>query len=43
MCDRLRHDYLGYAGHPTLKTPHIDATANAASRLEWLYRLRTFS
>ena len=27
MCDQLRHDYLGCTGHPTLKTPNIDALA----------------
>jgi membrane-anchored protein YejM (alkaline phosphatase superfamily) len=27
MCDQLRHDYLGRTGHPTLKTPNIDAMA----------------
>ena len=27
MCDQLRFDYLGCTGHPTLKTPHIDALA----------------
>ncbi|MSP49605.1 MAG: phosphonate monoester hydrolase [Alphaproteobacteria bacterium] len=27
MCDQLRHDYLSCAGHPSLKTPHIDALA----------------
>ncbi|MCF6443981.1 sulfatase-like hydrolase/transferase [Nereida sp. MMG025] len=27
MCDQLRFDYLGCAGHPTIKTPHIDALA----------------
>ena len=27
MYDQLRADYLGCAGHPTLKTPHIDAFA----------------
>ena len=27
MCDQLRYDYLGCTGHPTLKTPHIDALA----------------
>src|ERR1700712_5316867 len=27
MCDQLRHDYLGCTGHPTLKTPNIDAMA----------------
>lgn len=27
MCDQLRADYLSCMGHPTLKTPHIDALA----------------
>jgi arylsulfatase A-like enzyme len=27
MCDQLRYDYLSCTGHPTLKTPHIDALA----------------
>src|SRR5258708_15015182 len=27
MCDQLRWDYLGCTGHPTLKTPNIDAMA----------------
>jgi len=27
MCDQLRFDYLGCTGHPTLKTPNIDAMA----------------
>jgi arylsulfatase A-like enzyme len=27
MCDQLRWDYLSCAGHPTLKTPTIDALA----------------
>ena len=27
MCDQLRHDYLGCTGHPTIKTPNIDALA----------------
>ncbi len=27
MTDQLRWDYLAYAGHPTLKTPNIDALA----------------
>jgi len=29
MCDQLRYDYLGCTGHPTLKTPNIDALAAA--------------
>jgi arylsulfatase A-like enzyme len=32
MCDQLRHDYLGCAGHPTLKTPNIDAMAKRGVR-----------
>jgi choline-sulfatase len=27
MCDQLRHDCLGYAGHPLVKTPHLDRLA----------------
>ena len=27
MCDQLRFDYLGCSGHPTIRTPHIDALA----------------
>lgn len=27
MADQLRHDYLGCAGHRSLRTPHIDAHA----------------
>lgn len=27
MCDQLRADYLGCAGHPTIRTPNIDALA----------------
>jgi arylsulfatase A-like enzyme len=27
MCDQLRADHLGCAGHPSLRTPHIDALA----------------
>lgn len=27
MCDQLRADYLGCTGHPTIKTPNIDALA----------------
>jgi arylsulfatase A-like enzyme len=27
MADQLRYDYLGCTGHPTIKTPHIDALA----------------
>ena len=27
MADQFRWDYMGCAGHPTLKTPHLDALA----------------
>ncbi len=27
MCDQLRFDYLGCTGHPTIRTPNIDALA----------------
>ena len=27
MADQLRYDYLGCTGHPTIRTPHIDALA----------------
>ena len=27
MCDQLRFDYLGCTGHPTIKSPNIDALA----------------
>jgi len=27
MCDQLRYDYLGCSGHPSIRTPHIDALA----------------
>ncbi|MBM3570190.1 MAG: phosphonate monoester hydrolase [Alphaproteobacteria bacterium] len=37
MCDQLRADYLGCAGHPHLKTPHIDALAAAGTRFERAY------
>ena len=28
MCDQLRHDYLGCTGHPSIRTPNIDALAS---------------
>ncbi len=28
MCDQLRYDYLGCTGHPSIRTPHIDALAS---------------
>ena len=37
MCDQLRHDYLGCAGHPTLKTPNIDALAKRGVRFSNAY------
>ena len=32
MCDQLRWDYLSCAGHPSLKTPNIDALASRGVR-----------
>ena len=37
MCDQLWLDYLGCAGHPHLKTPHIDALAARGVRFEPAY------
>src|SRR4051812_18061730 len=32
LCDDLRWDHLGCAGHPNLKTPHIDRLAHEGVR-----------
>src|ERR1700738_267588 len=37
MCDQLRHDYLGCTGHPTLKTPNIDAMTKRGVRFSNAY------
>lgn len=37
MCDQLRFDYLSCAGHPTLKTPAIDALAARGVRFTRAY------
>jgi arylsulfatase A-like enzyme len=37
MCDQLRADYLGCYGHPTLRTPHIDALAGRGVRFTRAY------
>ena len=37
MCDQLRWDYLSCAGHPTLKTPNIDALAARGVRFTRAY------
>lgn len=37
MCDQLRADYLGCAGHPTLRTPNVDALARRGVRFERAY------
>ena len=34
MADQLRWDYLGCAGHPHIKTPHIDALAKRGVRFD---------
>ena len=37
MCDQLRWDYLSCAGHPHLKTPHLDALAAEGVRFDRAY------
>ncbi|MCL4745328.1 MAG: sulfatase-like hydrolase/transferase [Burkholderiaceae bacterium] len=37
MCDQLRWDYLSCAGHPTLRTPNIDALAARGLRFSRAY------
>ena len=37
MCDQLRFDYLGCAGHPSIKTPNIDALAKRGVRFSNAY------
>ncbi|WP_282095397.1 sulfatase-like hydrolase/transferase [Epibacterium ulvae] len=37
MCDQLRFDYLGCAGHPTIRTPNIDALAKRGVRFSRSY------
>ncbi|MGE0315820.1 MAG: sulfatase-like hydrolase/transferase [Lautropia sp.] len=37
MCDQLRHDYLACAGHPTIRTPHIDSLAARGVRFSHAY------
>ncbi len=37
MCDQLRWDYLSCSGHPTLKTPNIDALAARGVRFSRAY------
>lgn len=34
MCDQFRADHLGCAGHPTLKTPNLDALAARGVRFD---------
>ncbi len=37
MCDQLRRDYLGCYGHPTIRTPHLDALATRGTRFTRAY------
>nr|WP_302622777.1 sulfatase-like hydrolase/transferase [Sulfitobacter sp. JL08] len=37
MYDQLRHDYLGCAGHPTIRTPHMDTLAARGVRFSNAY------
>ncbi len=37
MADEMRWDVLGYQGHPTVKTPHLDALADSGVRFSAAY------
>ncbi|MDG1068421.1 MAG: sulfatase-like hydrolase/transferase, partial [Sulfitobacter sp.] len=37
MCDQLRFDYLGCTGHPSIRTPNIDALAKRGVRFDKTY------
>src|SRR6185312_7581066 len=37
MCDQLRADHLGCTGHPTIRTPNIDALARRGVRFTRAY------
>ena len=37
MCDQLRWDHMGCAGHPYLRTPNLDALAARGVRFAQAY------
>ena len=37
MCDQLRYDCLGYAGHPLVQTPNLDRLAEQGVVFETAY------
>ena len=37
MCDQLRHDHLGFTGHPHMRTPHLDSLARRSTYFNHAY------
>ncbi|MFN5701386.1 MAG: sulfatase-like hydrolase/transferase [Betaproteobacteria bacterium] len=37
MCDQLRHDHLGFNGHPHLRTPNLDRLASRSTCFDQAY------